>query len=268
MSVRTDFCDELICEHFEDEKVVYKKGIYEYGEIVHIDVKEEGNTLEKEVGKYITISFEDLDEEEQQSRVQYMLKEELKQLLPAIDSLQKVLVVGLGNRDIVCDALGANVVDQIFVTSHLIREQLLIEGVVDVSAVAFGVMGQTGIESFSFVKNTVDFIKPDVVIVIDALMTSALSRLNKVIQMNTVGIKPGSGVANHRLALDEQSLECPIIAIGVATVTSVNAILHAKEVNVQVEEDENLIVTPKDMDVALVCLSQLIAHAINDAIHD
>lgn len=269
MQLRTDFCDELIDEQFSDHRIDYHKKSYENGVITSIKIKEDENPLEKEKGDYITISINNIDDYDQRYIVKETLTYELNKILNIFSKhIQKVLVVGLGNQSVVCDALGPKVIEQILVTSHLIKEELIDANIYsDVSALAFGVMGQTGIESYDLIKSSVDLIKPDLILVVDALMTSSMSRLNKVIQMNNIGIKPGAGIGNHRKHLDEKNLGVPIISIGVATVTSVFAICKEKQVDIQLEEDENLIVTLKSMDKELIYLSEIIAEAINQAIH-
>ncbi len=269
MQLRTDFCDELISEEFIDESIEYHKISYENGIITSIKVKDEENTLEKEIGDYITISIDNIDDYESRCVVKETVVEYIKYLMEAIQKpLHKVFVVGLGNQSVVCDALGPKCVDQIVVTSHLIREGIIDkEEYTDVSAIAFGVMGQTGIESHDLIKTSVDMIKPDVIIVIDALMTSSIERLNKAIQLNNIGIKPGAGIGNHRKPLDEKTLNVPIITIGVATVTSLRAICKDKELEIKLEDDENLIVTPKSMDKELLYLSEIIGEAINQSVH-
>ena len=81
------------------------------------------------------------------------------------------MVVGLGNRNITPDNLGPNTVDRVFVTNH-IKEQLkydFVEKLGRISALAPGVLGTTGMESFDIIKGVTERIKPDSIIVIDAL---------------------------------------------------------------------------------------------------
>ena len=111
----------------------------------------------------------------------------------------------------------------------------------------------------------------------DALATRSISRINRVIQINNTGIQPGSGVGNHRSALTEESLGIPVIAVGVATVTSIGAIVsdlfseHADHEAILEELSQrqqlDLVVTPKAMDDELKQLVYLVSESINRFLH-
>ena len=88
----------------------------------------------------------------------------------------------------------------------------------DVSAIAPGVMGTTGIETVDIVKGVMDAVKPDTVIAIDALAGADINRVTTSIQIADTGIAPGSGVGNHRKGLNRGSLGVKVIAVGVPTV--------------------------------------------------
>ena len=116
------------------------------------------------------------------------------------------------------------------------------------------------------------------VIAIDALATRNIARINRVVQINNTGIQPGSGVGNHRMSLSEKSLHIPVIAIGVATVTSIGAILQ-ETMEVSGEEKQailqkihdsdylNLVVTPKSMDDELKHLVYIVSESLNRFLH-
>ena len=135
------------------------------------------------------------------------------------------LVVGLGNELSTPDALGPNVSDKILVTKYLFELGEVESGYRDVSAFKPSVTGVTGIETCDFIKGVVDVVKPDFIIVIDALAASAISRLNKTIQITDTGISPGSGIGNYRKSLDEETFNIPVISIGVPTVASATTIV-------------------------------------------
>ena len=61
-------------------------------------------------------------------------------------------------------------------------------------------------------------IRPACVIAVDALASRSLDRLCRTVQLADTGIAPGSGVGNHRAALNRETLGVPVIAIGVPTV--------------------------------------------------
>jgi spore protease len=92
------------------------------------------------------------------------------------------------------------------------------EGFREVSAISPGVMGQTGIETSDLIKSIVDTVKPNFVIVIDALASQSLERVNRTIQITDTGIHPGSGIGNKRKEISLDVLGIPVIAIGIPTV--------------------------------------------------
>ncbi|MEG1066419.1 MAG: GPR endopeptidase, partial [Erysipelotrichaceae bacterium] len=143
----------------------------------------------------------------------------------------------------------------------------------NVAVLTPGVMGQTGLESYQIVASVAKDYEPDLILVVDALATASYKRINRVIQITDTGIKPGSGVGNQRLAFQESNFNVPVIALGVATVTSLNSIIAEtiENTNVEIEQlnlDElNLVVTPKSMDDDLRHLSEVISKGINMFIH-
>ena len=86
------------------------------------------------------------------------------------------------------------------------------------AALAAGVLGTTGMESGELVQAVCRSLKPAWVIAVDALASRSLERLCRTVQISDTGIVPGSGVGNHRFALDEKTLGVPVLAVGVPTV--------------------------------------------------
>ena len=248
--------------------------------------------LGKPIGTYITLESEHLrqhDDSIHKPMVDILCKE-IRQL---IGNKKKIMVAGLGNRAVTPDALGPYVIDHLYVTRHLLKEGIIRESV-ELSAIAPGVMAQTGMESTTILRALVDATKPELLIVIDALAARESDRLNKTIQIADTGIIPGSGVGNHRNAINKETIGIPVIAIGVPTVIAVPTIVNdamdvmiaaigkqtTKNVLKKFTEEEryqlasemvtpyfeNMFVTPKDMDEAVKRISFTISEAINKAI--
>lgn len=216
--VRTD----LVVEKVEDEKGIISK-IYEEDDIkitdIHLD--QEGSLkLEKKEGDYITIEFEDVTDSENRKKVIDCFSKYLKELLEKtkIKDDFSCLVIGLGNDKSTPDALGPLTVENTLVTNHLFEIGEVEEGFRPVSAMIPGVTGTTGIETGELIKSVVKGIKPDFLIVIDALASQALSRVNCTIQISNTGIHPGSGVGNSRKEISYDTIGIPVIAIGIPTV--------------------------------------------------
>ncbi len=199
---------------------------------VVIETENGARTMGKPKGTYITIEAGNMDEEDEDyhREISIQLANVLKQLIPENKKELSVLVVGLGNRAVTPDALGPRVVDNLYITRHIINEYGTYafgrEKMNRISSIVPGVMAQTGMESMEIVAAVVKETKPDFVIAIDALAARNTKRLNRTIQVTDTGINPGSGVGNHRHGLNEKSLGVPVIAIGVPTVVDAATIVN------------------------------------------
>lgn len=187
-------------------------------------VNEEGErALGKPKGYYVTLEVPRLRDKDPEltEKVSKNLAEELKTMIDLpVDST--VLVIGLGNWNVTPDSLGPKVVEKLLVTKHLLEiipEKFNAKkGLRPVCALAPGVLGITGIETGEIIKGVVERVKPDLVIVIDALAARSLERISTTIQISDSGIQPGSGVGNRRMAISRESIGVPVIAVGVPTV--------------------------------------------------
>ena len=129
------------------------------------------------------------------------------------------LVVGLGNAAMTPDAVGPLAADSVLVTRHLISAMPKhFAGFRPVAVFRSGVLGTTGVESAEAVRGLVEQVKPALVIAIDALAARRVNRMCATVQLSDTGIVPGSGVGNHRAALNRETLGVPVFAVGVPTV--------------------------------------------------
>ncbi len=292
--IRTDLALE-VRESFPEDDVEIKGVILteDYDEVNNIrvttvEIKDEkgAKAMQKPIGTYITIEAPELakSDEDYHQPVSDCIAENLRKLAGNLKQ-EEVLVVGLGNREVTPDALGPQVVDNLFVTRHLVREygkefkdknRL---GVV--SAISPGVMAQTGMEAQEIVKGIIKETTPKLIIAIDALASRSVSRLNTTIQISDTGISPGSGIGNNRKALNEESLGTRVIALGVPTVVGASTIVadtltkymensgfseediykFISEVNGQ--QMENMFVTPKNIDESIKRISFTVSEALN-----
>lgn len=176
------------------------------------------------------------------------------------DGCDKVLCVGLGNPDLTADALGDRVFKRLSVTRHLNDKKYL-------SALAPNVLGMTGIESYDIIAAVADRIKPDVVVIVDALTAAAANRIASAFQITDSGITPGSGVDNHRVRLDRDSLGVRVVSVGVPLVVYASTI--ARDYCSAAESGRgDMIVTPKDVDILVEDCAKIIADAVNAAFTD
>ncbi|MCY0897732.1 MAG: GPR endopeptidase [Firmicutes bacterium] len=268
--------------------------------VTEVEIVEESaeRLMGKPRGHYITLDVPTFKERDPdlKERLKTELARQLMPLLPH-ELSASVLVVGLGNWNATPDALGPRVVERLLVTRHLgsvvaedIRQRMR-----PVAAVAPGVLGTTGIETLDIIRGIVNEAKPDAVIAIDALAARNLDRLLGSVQIADTGIQPGSGVGNRRQALTRESLGVPVIAIGVCTV--VQAVSIAQEAvhlladqlahdmafysllkEMKPSEQRGLIdevlgtrfselmVTPKEIDVLIDDMADVLGEALNKAL--
>lgn len=257
------------------EESFYKKtGIRKT--LVSVETKNAAAKLNKPIGTYITLEGSDLLTGRKETE-----KGMAKEIAFCLESLIKkkgsILIAGLGNRDVTADALGPLVADRITITRHILKAygKAAYEGrnLPYVSAIVPGVMAKTGMESAEIIKGVVEQIKPDTVIVVDALAARSVKRLNTTVQITDTGIHPGSGVGNHRFGIEEGFLGCPVIAIGVPTVIGADTLIKegmGEEIHRQAfvpdSQYTNMYVTGKDVDEQVRTLAEVVSYGIQLAL--
>jgi spore protease len=285
---------------------------------VHILTKNAEKVMGRPRGYYITIEAPDMieDDEGYHREISEALAKIIRKLLPQKTRVRaggcpetesgeetetSALVVGLGNREVTPDALGPRVVDNMFITRHIINEYGRYafgnEHVGKISGIVPGVMAQTGMECVEIVRGVVKETHPDFVITVDALAARNAKRLCRTIQLTDTGITPGSGIGNHRHALNQESVGVPVISLGVPTVVDAATIVNDTMYNLIVAMNQSrelnglgnsldslddaekyelirellspslntMFVTPKDIDESIKRLSFTISEGINIA---
>lgn len=237
---------------------------------ISITDEEGSRALGKPQGCYITVEVPPLtaDSGMDEGLVQ-VISGEMAALIPK----GHVLVVGLGNTRITPDALGPRAAARVLATRHITGERVQQVGLGElrpVSVVAPGVLGQTGIETGEIICGIAERVRPQAVVVIDALASRRLSRLGCTVQLADSGISPGSGVGNRRSPIDREQLGVPVISVGVPTV--VDALTLAEDLTGSRPDDNDLqsgrmIVTPQEVDMLIERAAHLIAHSLNCALH-
>lgn len=226
--------------------------------------------LGKPMGNYVTLEWKKdfLREPDGFSRAAVFLGRGLSRMLPKTGS---VLVAGLGNAAVTPDAIGPRVMEHLVVTRHLGKSFPQLR---PVSAIAPGVLGTTGLESVEVVRGIVERSGPCCVVVVDALASRNPERVCATVQLTDTGITPGSGVGNHRMAFDKDSLGVPVVAVGVPTVVEAHTLLQdVLEENGRKYDknttncDRNMIVTPRDIDAKVDRLARLLGYGISLGLH-
>ncbi|MDO4321813.1 MAG: GPR endopeptidase [Lachnospiraceae bacterium] len=307
--IRTDLALEARESYGEDDIRIRGVKIEEkadeereiYTTIVKIETENGAKAMGKPVGTYITIEAPNMSTPDEDYHRE--ISEELAKYLCRIMGERKgsVLVVGLGNREVTPDALGPDVVNNLHITRHMIKEYgraaANLEQEDEISAIVPGVMAQTGMETLEIIKGVVEETGPEIVVAIDALAARSTKRLNRTIQITDTGINPGSGVGNHRNAINQETVGVPVIAVGVPTVVDAATIVNdtMEELIAQMDSSANMqrlggtlgtlnqaekhqmirelisphlntmFVTPKDIDETVKYLSYTISEGLNIA---
>lgn len=267
--------------------------------IITITDKRGEKLLGRPPGNYITLEAPEIKDNnfENHKKISEVLAQKISELIEFRDNTS-FLIIGLGNSKATPDALGPKVAEKILVTRHLFNfaPEEIKGNLRNVAAISPGVLGITGIETAEVIRGLVEHVRPDYVIAIDALAAGALERIGTSIQIADTGINPGSGIGNFRKGLNEQTLGCKVIGIGVPTVVNAAVIAHktieelfshmeahpelAKIYNEENEDSimevmqkalspykDSLMVTPKEVDDLIETTSRIIANALNMSIH-
>lgn len=220
-TIRTDLVVDLL-DSKELDGIVVKEEQKDDIHVTDVLVQREENPLGKKMGRYVTIDFQDVTDKKNAKSVENIFVKYLKEFLEEekITFDQKALVVGLGNDDSTPDSLGPKAVKEVLVTKYLfdLKEVNPSPDYRNVASFIPGVMAMTGYESSDIIHSLISIGKPDFILVVDALASSAISRVNKTIQISNTGILPGSGIGNKRKELSKETLGIPVISIGVPTV--------------------------------------------------
>jgi spore protease len=243
--------------------------------------------MKKPIGTYTTIDFEErfiFEQKDYMDAVGKRLQKELAAILPhKIKKDATILVTGLGNRFATPDALGPYVLEQIEVNRHLSVQYVGMElqKGMKICGMIPGVLGQTGMESSEILKGVIENVHPDCMLVIDSLATRSIKRLCTTIQLTDTGISPGAGIGNNRSEINQNTMNIPVIAIGVPTVVEAGTIVYdtleaalqkegysTKEIalffdRIHDKMGDSFFVTPKDIDEKIKTVGDMIANSIN-----
>ena len=281
MAFRTDLAVEAIENHKtaaalphvrQSDRTLEGFAVHE----VRILSEDAAREIGKPQGRYLTLELDALIRREEDAfpRACKALSTLLRELLPHPNA-GPVLIAGLGNRMVTPDAIGPQTADHVIATRHLVAQSpAIFADWRPVSALAPGVLGQTGVETGEVICGVLDRVRPAAVIAVDALAAGRLSRLLRTVQLADTGITPGAGVGNARAALNEETLGVPVIAVGVPTVVDGATLAH--EISSQLGQpacealddlSQPVMITTRDIDREVADISRMIGYAVNMALH-
>ena len=232
---------------------------------VRVATKRAAEAVGKPEGRYVTIDLRPYFRREEGffARAVGCLASELRALLPGVGEDWPVLVAGLGNRGMTADAVGPLALESLLVTRHMVRSlPRQFRGFTPVSALAPGVLAATGMEALELLRGAVQATGCAAVIAVDALAARSRERLCATVQLGDTGLIPGSGVGNHRKAIDKTTLGVPVVAVGVPTVIAAHLLGDGQP------EDDPLFLTPRDIDGKVRELSRVIGYGVTLALQE
>lgn len=232
---------------------------------VRVATKQAAEAVGKPEGRYVTIDLRPYFRREEGffARAARCLASELRTLLPGVGEDWPVLVAGLGNRGMTADAVGPLALESLLVTRHMVRSlPQQFRGFTPVSALAPGVLAATGMEALELLRGAVQATGCAAVIAVDALAARSRERLCATVQLGDTGLIPGSGVGNHRKAIDKTTLGVPVVAVGVPTVIAAHLLGDGQP------EDDPLFLTPRDIDGKVRELGRVIGYGVTLALQE
>lgn len=246
-------------------------------ERITVESEEGARSIGRPMGRYDTLTLPPLESltEELREQATEVLTRELCSLTEGAlgHAPTSLLAVGLGNAAMTADAVGPRTVRNIRATRHLRAYDERMFRALDCAAIAVlepGVSASSGLDAADTVAAVCRDVRPEAVLVFDALAARSTERLGRTVQLCDTGICPGSGVGNHRRPLDQKTLGCPVIAVGVPTVSDSRIFFEemAHEQGLTVGEKTKragLFVTPRDVDALVEEAAKLLGAAVNRA---
>lgn len=169
------------------------------------------------------------------------------------NNLKHFLIIGIGNDNYTSDSIGPKILKHIKVNYNLENPDI------KVSALEPGAFGETGILTEKIISSITKEIKPDIILLLDSYITDDINYLNKTIEINNKGLYPGAGISNINSKIDEESINTPIIVIGVPTAVEVKFSNTNKNF-------KPYILSTKDVDKYINNISKLIGESLNESI--
>lgn len=234
---------------------------------VKVETDDEAAALDREKGSYITVEYDktyNINDNDFESVVSVITK--ILRGFTDRHQGERIVIAGIGSRRITADSIGPKTIDRIIVTRGLENTEFIGDGCFgNVCAVCTDVFGVTGIESAELIEGIARVLEPALIVVIDALATTKLSRLCKTVQISDTSLVPGGGVGNTRERISSDRMEIPMVSVGVPTV--IDTALIAGESGALGEYGDELISMPARIDDATDLGAKLIAFALNKALH-
>lgn len=197
--------------NYKGNKILVGETTFKNKTVCHYQVLEKDQkNVGHDAGDYFTIKFTKQILEENKMAIQKEIEKILRLFLKKYHKDKPILVVGLGNAEVLVDSFGSNVTNKMIATNHY-NDFLTIPNIALINP---SVMARTGISSFKLIELLVRDLKPDTIIMIDSLATKEFDSLNRVIEISDTGIIPGSALKTNK-EINRNTFNIPILSLGI-----------------------------------------------------
>ena len=212
---------DLLIEQKKEKNVLIK----------HYYVKEDKKNKYSK-GDYFTISFDDIVMYQETNSLEKVVKKILRMFLKKYHKGGTILILGLGNSSILGDSFGVKCLSKIIATNHYND----IYTIPKVALFSPETTNKTGISSFKLIENVVKDLKPDVIILIDSLVTEKVSFVNRTLEINDCGIVYADALKDNK-CINRKTFGIPVLTIGYPTLWDCKKAYFSK---LNLEEDLNI----------------------------
>lgn len=270
MKIYSDIALELVNEQIETHEISLKFGCK--STTMKINSKKQESLYCKRQGEYFLLDcfnaclLEPFVIKYVSEQIGIYLKDKIISLNGC--KLSKIMVICLGNENILVDSLGTRVFNSLISkSSNQVSDKIF--------AVSPNVYSKTNIPTFDYIQALKNKIKPEICLIIDSLSTTSVVRLGSSFQICDSGINAGSAYNKKSKLICKETLGLPVISIGVPFVLKlddfINEFLYSLSDD---EEDKELFlrnfskfqIVPKQIDVLINNCSEIITNAINFAL--
>ena len=267
------FDSDLACERRRADTsltgVEYRKEVTDGGswEFIRITDSEGARSIGRPIGCYDTLTLERMDLLDA-GGIADASEEVARELCRLADGLgvlpERLLVIGLGNRDLTPDSVGPRCAEAVNATMHIRDAEPKFFSSLECSAIALlspGVSACSGMDAARIAAAICLGEHFDAVIAVDSLAARSPARLGRTVQLSDTGIFPGSGIGNSRSGITKETVGAPVIAIGVPTVIDAR-LLAGDRCDLR---GERMFVSPKEINGIVGAAARIIAGGINQA---
>lgn len=245
--------------------------------VVNIKNKQQAESVGKEKGLYITYDTSGANDDRFAHFLAKVMSGAIHQAVGLLPEKSTILVVGLGNGQVLADSLGVKTVEGVQAN----RMDTLGNHKYKLCTHSLGVEGVTGVKSHEVLTALNNQLNPSAIIVIDTLATTNVNRLGTSFQLSTAGISPGSGVGQDKPPMNKAVFGVPTVSIGVPLVLTMQGVIkdfvrayNQNDKDFKLNEFSfhatlsdkklsRLVVAPKEVKIFLDNATNIISKAIN-----